>query len=284
MIFINNNRSQFQENKSWKQKSNTIIVSKNINNSTNSVNVNNIESMVWPENCEFKNKYNFKANPLKHYRKQYTVANSFSNSSMIGFLDKPGNYIVTDSSNCKTCGNMNSQNINIHILQDNDKYPQTGDWSYDSSLKKMVCTACNPQSLVIKRANTNLDDKYCASNKEYLYRRCKTFDQNNLQTQPDINCNNHMFSCNPVIHFTNKNYQTTGPITSSSRITALKYGCTNANNRRCLIRKTDFNDNNLCGTLTNEECKNRKQALQNISCTGCINDNKIRRKRINILK
>ena len=283
MIFIKNNRSQFQKNESWKTKTNNIIVTKNILNNQSTSSPNNIENMKWPENCELKSKYNFKPNPIKHYRKQYAPANSFSNSSMIGFLDKPGNYIVTQSDNCINCGDENAQNINIHFLKDLDIYPNSNDWSYDNNLNNMVCTACNPQSMVIKTANSVLDKNYSTSNREYLYKKCKTFDQNALQTKSDISCNNHNFGCNPIIKNSNKKYGTTGPISSSSRITSLKYGCSNPNNRRCVIRQTDFNDKNLCGSLSREECKNRKEALQNPGCVGCIVDNKIRRKRINIL-
>lgn len=283
MIFIKNNRSQFQKNESWKAQTNNIIVTKNILNNQSTTSANNIENMKWPTNCELKAKYKFNPNPIKHYRKQYAPANSFSNSSMLGFLDKPGNYIVTTSNSCKNCANENAQNINIHFLQNLDTDPHPGDWSYDTCLNKMVCTACNPQSMIIKRATTVLDKNYSSSNREYLYRKCKTFDQNALQTNSDISCNNHDFGCNPVIQYTNRNYRTTGPITSSSRITALKYGCSNPNNRRCVIRGTDFNDKNLCGNLSESQCRINKEALQNPGCIGCISDNKIRRKRINIL-
>ena len=283
MIFIKNNRSQFQKNESWKKQTNNVIISKNILNKSTNGSTNNIENMKWPTSCEFKAKYKFNPNPIKHYRKQYAPANSFSNPSIIGLLDKPGNYIVTNSLNCISCGNENAQNIHMHFLQDLDNYPKPGDWTYDENLNKMVCTACNPQSMVIKRATTVLNKNYSSSNREYLYQKCKTFDQNALQTKGDISCNKHIFGCNPVIQHTNKKYGTTGPITSSSRIVALKYGCSNPNNRRCVIRGTDFNDVNLCGNLSAEECKNRKEALQNPGCIGCITDNKIRRKRINIL-
>lgn len=280
MFFLKNNRSQIQGNVSWKETTNSVLVPKNVKNySTTSS--NNIESLVWPRNCELKAKYKFNPNPINHYRKQYVPANSFSNNSFIGFLDKPGNYIVTDSSNCKTCANENSQNIHLHILHNRDIYPNSGDWYYDTCLNRMVCTGCNPQSLIIKPSRTILDKNYSSSNKEYLYKKCKTFDQNYIKS--DVSCNNHNFGCNSIIKYSNINYQNNGPVTSSSRITSLKYGCSNPNNRRCVIRRTGINDNNLCGDLSQEECNNRNQALQNPGCVGCITDNRIRRKRINIL-
>ena len=278
MLFTKNNRSQIQKNESWKTQTNSILVPKNILNSS-STSFNDVVKMKWPSDCENKTKYKFNANPIKHYRKQYSKANSFSNSSIIGFLDKPGNYIVTDSSNCKSCAGINSQNLNIHFLQDTDNFAKSGDWTYEASLNKMVCTACNPQTMIIKRATTILDKHYSSSNREYLYKKCKTFDQNALQTNENINCNNHHFGCNPTIKHSNKKYGTSQPISSSSRITALKYGCSNPNNRRCVIRRTDFNDTNLCGDLCGDLTP---EALQNPGCVGCIKDNKIRRKRINI--
>ena len=71
---------------------------------------------------------------------------------MIGFLDKPGNYIVTNSNDCKNCGDNSSQNIHITLFNNNandNKPPQIGDWSYNSSKNKMVCIGCNSQSMVI---------------------------------------------------------------------------------------------------------------------------------------
>ena len=303
MLFLNSNknRTQLQPYKSknnqetWKNKTNnnTIIVAKNIYNDTPNSSSN---FTPWPKTCQSRKKYKFNPNPIKHYRKQYTTANSFSNNSMIGFLDKPGNYIVTNSNNCQNCAEEKSQNIHITLFNKDEKLPQMGDWSYDSQKNKMICTACNPQSMVIKRASTVIEPTYCTSNMEYLYKKCKTYTQNlpsfvenstkfdGEGTMTTEACNKDTFNCKITYNPSNKKYQTQGPITSSSRISALKYGCIDTNRRltKCNIRNTGFNDINKCNG--DKECEKKLQVLQSPACYGCLNDIKIKRKRINILK
>jgi hypothetical protein len=297
MLFLSNNknRSQIQPYKlknqeTWKNVSNnnTIIIAKNVYNETPN---NSSNYTPWPKTCQNKQKYKFNANPIKHYRKQYTTAESFSNNSMIGFLDKPGNYIVTNSNDCKNCSEKSSQNIHITLFNKNEPIPYEGDWSYNSSKNKMNCISCNPQSMVIKRANSIIEPTYCTSNKEYLYKKCKTFSQNlpnfvENSTQFDSNgtmtteaCNKDTFNCKITFNPSNQKYKTQGPITSSSRISALKYSCNDETNRKCykngIHEKCETND---------KDCKTKLELLQSNACYGCINNNKLRRKRINILK
>tara|TARA_B100000902_G_C27265817_1_gene893441 strand:- start:543 stop:1445 length:903 start_codon:yes stop_codon:yes gene_type:complete len=300
MLFLSNNknRTQLQPYKSnnqetWKGESNnnSIIVAKNV---YNEIPNNSSNFTPWPKNCQSKQKYKFNANPIRHYRKQYTTAVSFSNNSMIGFLDKPGNYIVTNSNDCKNCGEKSSQNINITLFnntENDNKSPQPGDWSYDSSKNKMNCIGCNPQSMVIKRATTVIEPTYCASNKEYLYKKCKTvtqnlpnFVENSTQfdgegTMTTASCNKDSFNCKITFNPSNQKYKTQGPITSSSRISALKYACNDETNKKCykngIHQKCETND---------KDCKTKLELLQSKACYGCLNDKKLRRKRINILK
>lgn len=297
MLFLSNNknRTQLQPYKSnnqetWKNTSNnnTIIVAKNVYNETPN---NSSNYTPWPKTCQSKQKYKFNANPIKHYRKQYSNVSSFSNNSMIGFLDKPGNYIVTNSNACKDCGLQSSQNIIITLFNKTEYSAQPEDWSYDSSKNKMICIGCNPQSMVIKRATTVIDSTYCTTNKEYLYKKCKTFGQNQANfvensTQLDSEgtmtteaCNRDIFNCKITFNPSNQKYKTQGPITSSSRISALKYACNDETNKKCYKNGI----NNKCNT-NNKDCKSKLELLQNNACYGCIGDNKLRRKRINILK
>ena len=302
MLFLSNNknRTQLQPYKSknqetWKNASNnnTIIVAKNVYNETPN---NSSNFTPWPKTCQSKQKYKFNANPIKHYRKQYTNAssvsnNSMSNNSMIGFLDKPGNYIVTKSNHCKDCGEQSSQNIHITLFNNDEKTPQVGDWSYDYSKNKMNCIGCNPQSMVIKRATTVIEQTYCTSNKEYLYKKCKTFTQNLPNfvenstkfdgdgTMTSESCNKDTFNCKITFNPSNQKYKTQGPITSSSRISALKYACNDETNKKCYKNGI----NNKCET-NDKDCKTKLELLQSNACYGCLNDKKLRRKRINILK
>jgi hypothetical protein len=273
--------------KSWKgdnlSDGKNIFIAKNVLNN-DSKNSSNFTS--WGE-CENRSKYKFNANPLKHYRKQYVLQNnySFSNNSYIGILDKPGSYIVSDK-NCSDNPNIDI-NMYVHVLGLNDECsPQISDKIYDASLNKTICIASNPQSMVIKRANTKLDNNYCSSQKEYIYKKCFTFEQN-LPSNNDIAINNGTFTncdadgCKTTFNPSNRRYQVQGPVTSSSRIASLKYGYNNEKNKIY----SDYNNPNLCPpNSTSEECKNRK-ILSRPHCIGCPNDSQtIRRKKINILK
>ena len=87
-------------------------------------------------------------------------------------------------------------------------------------------------------------------------------------------CNNDTNKCLTTFNPSNQKYQVQGPVTSSTRIAALKYGCNkwindkNVKNNVCLNSKTDYNN---------------KQNLNSNEphCLGCKNEP--RRKRINIL-
>ena len=270
---------------SWKDPNlsdvKNIFIAKNVLNSDFK---NSSNFTPWGK-CESKAKYKFNANPLKHYRKQYVLTDnySFSNNSYIGILDKPGSYIVSDNS----CDSSNNTNMYIHIMGLKDECtPQISDKIYDSSLNRTICIASNPQSLVIKRANTKLDNNYCSSQKEYIYKKCKSFEQN-LPSNNNITINNGTFTncdsdgCKTTFNPSNRRYQVQGPVTSSSRIASLKYGYNNEKNKIY----NDYNNPNLCPPNSSlEECKNRK-ILSRVHCIGCPNDSQtIRRKRINILK
>lgn len=294
MKFYNSQRIG-QPLKSWKgdnlSDGRNIIIAKSVLNN-DFKNSNNCTP--W-NNCESKTKYKFNANPLKHYRKQYVLDSnySFSNNSYIGLLDKPSSYIVSD----KSCNSSNNTNMYIHIMGLKDECSlKNSDKIYDPSLNRTICIASNPQSLVIKRANTKLDNNYCSSQKEYIYKKCKTFEQN-LPSNNNISINNGTFTdcdsdgCKTTFNPSNRRYQVQGPVSSSSRIASLKYGCNNwINNKpssstKCQIYD-DYNNPNLCPpNLTATECAKNRKILSTPHCIGCPNDSQtIRRKRINILK
>jgi len=230
MLFLNNRAPQYV---SWKGRTNNVIVAKNVLNGP----VSGSSSCTPWNDCDVKKKYNFKANPIHHYRKQYTTINtnsgSYSNQSFIGVLDKPGNYIVTQNTN-NDCTTTNSQNMHVHILNNTDGQPKPGDKFYDDYLNKTVCIACNPQSLVMKPATTVLSNDYSSSNSEYLNKKCRTYDQNlplyNLKSTKVENgtikdgCTTS--NCKTTYNPSNKKYMTQGPVSGSARIAALKYQTT----------------------------------------------------------
>lgn len=292
---FNNSQRIGERFKSWKGDGSSdgknILIAKNVLND-GFTNINNINDCC--------SKYKFKANPIKHYRKQYVPTNSgsFSNNSYIGLTDKPGSYIISN----EACDSGNNTNMYVHIMGLNDQcIINNTDKLYDPSLNRTICIASNQQSLVIKRANTKLDDKYCSSHKEYIYKKCKTFQQN-LPSNTDNNsvnngtftsetCNKDFNNCRTTFNPSNRRYQVQGPVTSSSRIASLKYGCNNwkdnqpTSGTKCQIYN-DYNNPNLCpSNITKKECSSRRNILSRPHCIGCPNDDKtIRRKRINILK
>jgi hypothetical protein len=249
---------------------------------------NNINTYPpWSPECAIK-KYKFNANPIRHYRKQYVNTDinnttTFSNLSLIGSLDKPGANIVTnantpiiDSTNC---------NLSIYTYLDKDATCRTlaTDKFYDYSLNKMICTSFTPTALVIKTATTNLSNTYASSNREYLYNKHKTFNQNLPLTtnKTDIVINGETtLTCNGetvcrTFNPSNKKFQCQGPVSSSARTSSLKYSCDDS--AHC--KKTYIDTLHI----------NAPSSKIKVSpaCVGCINDNsktKIRRQRINILK
>jgi len=282
---------------SWKDTTNNkvTIVPKNINNKIQT----HIKNYTpWPEDCAVK-KYKFHANPIKHYRKQYSNVNSsistFSKLSVIGALDKPGGIInsLISENDC----NLLNANSNMNIINHFNVYDINNDCT----------TGSCPAALVIKRASTVIRDNvkrakdvkdkdapviinnYSASYREYIYYKCKTFKQNLPAQYSSLNIVNGTFitTCNDVtrcVNFTpsNKKFQTQGPVSSSARTHSLKYDCVDGSscNKKVTINNCPTDKSLL-------ECASLKKLLNNPTpvCAGCINDpSKIRRKRINILK
>ena len=236
----------------------------------------------WAANCSIK-KYNFHANPIRHYRKQYVINNAttFSNLSLIGNLDKPSANIITNVNSPSI--NTSNCSLNIYTYLDNvtNCKINASDKFYDPSLNKMVCTSFNPTALIIKTANTNLSNTYASSHREYLYNKNKTFNQNlPLTTNKTDTVSDGITTtiCNGetvcrTFNPSNKKFQCQGPVTSSARISSLKYGCdTSAHCKKTYINTQYINDP-LSKTKVSPVC------------VGCVTDtSKIRRKRINILK
>ena len=254
-----------QQYVSWKDNSmnnpKKVIIEKNIKNN---IPTNEKNYIRWPDNCTSREKYKFNKNPIKGYRKQLTVLDknetTFSNQSLIGSLDKPNNYNVT---NLNTCDDL-SKNLFLH--------------SYFLNLDNNINSInCNNKCLIIKSANTILNNNYSSSNKEYLNRKCKTFLQNlpkNDITNQYCSADNNNNNCNIVFNPSNKKYQTQGPISSSARIAGLKYTAC-VNNKTCYsyIQKSD---NNLFNNVEN----NSNHKTGNID----VNRSKMKKSNIKILK
>ena len=228
---------------SWKNNINnkTIIVPKNVKNDL----PNNIKECT--NNCQFK------ANPIKHYRKHYVNLNNnttgFSNESYIRSLDKPGGTITTTTD----CNN----------------FYQKG-YDYIINLNNITCTDTklensNGNCFIIKSATTVINNDYCSSNKELLRKKCKTFNQNLPSSRLNIDCS--INNCNTTFIPSNKKYQVQGPITSSARIAAIKYCAQDVDSRRCYLPTTDYNK---YGTTSHNKLS-ISNTYNNLAITpGCI--------------
>jgi hypothetical protein len=252
----------------------------------NELPTNSNDYTPWLPDCAIK-KYKFNANPIRHYRKQYVNTDTnnsttFSNLSLIGNVDKPGANIVTNVNTPKN----DSTNCSLSIYTYLDKYSKcnnvAGDKFYDPELNKTICTSFNPSTLVIKTASTNLSTNYASSHREYLYSKNKTFNQNlPLIANENSSINNGEITTTThdgekvctTFNPSNKKFQCQGPVSSSARISSLKYSCHDSVH----CKKTYIN------TLYDNDPLSKKKVSP--LCIGCVNDpSKIRRKRINILK
>lgn len=233
---------------SWKGNENNknIVISKSIKNDM----PDNVKECT--DNCSFI------PNPIKHYRKQYITTNTnntgYSKTSLIGNLDKPNGFSITSIS----C-------LDGSLLQLGNEYIL--------DLNTQTCGE-NGKCLIIKPASTIINDNYCQSSNEYLWKKCKTFNQNLPSYKSNLinpNCN-ETNNCNSIFMPSNTKFQTQGSVTSSTRTASLKYNCNDPKYRRCFIRSTDYNtfgktnDFNNNVTLPSELCchTNTKKRRSNI--------------------
>lgn len=154
---------------------------------------------------EFKGP-NFKARPIKHWRRQHvptTVANAStasqaaSNSSSgqrtatVGLLmDRPGavSYLGSNS-DCKCVEpGGNSYTISEHfnenkkasgVIVENQGTVSIGNGrEINTGIYATKCISCNPQNNVTRSASTLLSRAYYSDTTGYLKSRCKTYQQN----------------------------------------------------------------------------------------------------------
>jgi hypothetical protein len=159
-----------------------------------------------------------KPNPIKQWRKQLTpsVGSPVQSHPTISALDN-----ATKTDNLESCKGYND------IIYNNDCKGITN----EDNANEPNCITGTYQ---IKRsANTIINKDFYWNSKQYLYNRCKTFDQN--QTRGRHISGNEYYSgscvtddngnvCKPLIHKpNNKAFKQQGGVSSSSRIAKLKY-------------------------------------------------------------
>jgi hypothetical protein len=254
--------TQVQKYKSWKDIDNNkmIVSTKLVKNTSTSSNTN----LQGEKNKCVLHKSQFRAKPIKHYRRVYNINdtnNTNSNMSIVGTLDNPNNSVLTTPKSSELCINKNLEYVLINKTCDNS-----------------LCSG----NLIIKPGTTVIDNNYCTTNKEYLYKKCKTYQQNindfnsNKCTQND-NCSN-------VVKYSNKKHMMKEPMSSSARIANIKYQTCLGKDIVCSNNKT-YNNFFIELKLKKEldidnKCNN---VLNKIS--GVCNENKFKSgKKIRLLK
>lgn len=156
----------------------------------------------------------FKARPIKHWRRQLRptsysgITSSGNRVTTINLVDQPG-AIVFKNSHCECDGSGNAYTIsdrikfrqtneNNNVKVENQGYVQVGvpsnttnhDNNYEilTGIYNTKCISCNPQNNIIRSASTLLSKAYYSTHASYLKSRCNTYDQN-ISIVPNQNVN-----------------------------------------------------------------------------------------------
>jgi hypothetical protein len=111
----------------------------------------------------------FKANPIKHWRKQLNSRYQSKSTPTINALDTPNSCIITDETTNILFNDVISTTKCDGVYVDGD---------------------CRGGTNNIRRTSTILKPNYFSSTKQYLQKRCKTFDQNQTLGK-QLNDNNY---------------------------------------------------------------------------------------------
>jgi len=234
--------TQLQKYKSWKDINNNKIIAntKVIKNTSTSSNSN----LQADKNKCVLHKSQFHAKPMKHYRRMYNNNNNnntTSNMSLVGTLDNPINSVLTTPKSLDLCTNKNFEYVLINKTCD------TG-----------LCSA----NLIIKPASTVIDNNYCSTNKDYLYKKCKTYQQNIYNFDKNKCTKNN--NCTNVVKYSNKKYMMNKPMTSSARIANIKY-------QTCLGKDVVCSNNKIYNDFF-IELKLKKELDVDNKCNNVLNN------------
>lgn len=186
MNFFNRNNYNLFNRDSYAKyiDDNTVIYSSQIsrNNLANNPNGNTYTGITITQNNGRSGLTYPTQRPLQIYRKQYQPQNIKSNLSVIGVFDKPG--ISTQTNKDKICLDCSNNNVfNENIINKNNIIRACNDNSckfFDPSLNRVVCIACNPENNIIRSASTIVTNSYSFNTNQFLHRRNRTIDQNQL--------------------------------------------------------------------------------------------------------
>jgi hypothetical protein len=115
-----------------------------------------------------------KANPIQHWRKQLMpYYNTKSSQVPLYLIENPSTTITTDTTNL----NLNDECNNVLFEQVLSTMPVC-----DGVKKNNTCSGGTNH---IRRSGSTLyGEKYCSSTRQYLQRKCKSFEQNMMVGKP----------------------------------------------------------------------------------------------------
>lgn len=130
---------------------------------------------------------NFKARPIRHWRKQLNP-NGSSGRGRANFgmpMDTPGGSVYlshqnTKNTDCIRCSDPKdsfSAGMKEFILRTNTIIPAVPGDNLLNANGQASCVACNPQNNIIRSATTRLSPTYYSDTKAYLKSRCILYDQ-----------------------------------------------------------------------------------------------------------
>jgi hypothetical protein len=149
---------------------------------------------------------NFKARPIKHWRRQLVptsvntnngttggasqpIGSSGQRNATVGLLmDRPGAVTYVGDASCKCVSQPgNSYTISEYFLKtpknkgeivENEGFVDNNDYKINTGIYNTRCIGCNPENNVIKSASSLVSRAYYSDTTGYLKSRCKTYQQN----------------------------------------------------------------------------------------------------------
>ena len=173
----------------------------------------------------------FKANPIKHWRKQLQPKYSTKSSKQVS-LDQyyaPNSAIHVGTNNDCATSNIHLLKENIHLLNECNGTKIT-----DTNPIKCVGGTHN----VRRQASTNIQKNYYRHYSKYLQSKCKTHAQNSTLGQQNSDgtyqstmCNTDYMKCNkPIIsNMSNSAHFTQGSVSASSNTLRKRYNAVTKN-------------------------------------------------------
>jgi hypothetical protein len=139
---------------------------------------------------------NFKARPIKHWRKSLMPASANKSHPTIGFIDRPGGIVFRGTSCGCDARVASKQNYVVEDIQrpflrecqpdlivQNPGYKQVGapgapgSYQINTGIYETKNLSFNPKKRIVRSGNTNVSRAYHTNTASYLQARCLTYQQ-----------------------------------------------------------------------------------------------------------